>query len=419
MRKKILLSAFSVSSVFLVSFLWTYVAYGDGKVIRPIRYMGVLEEEAQDAIIVFRPGTAEKKSQQDLVLQIRVRGDIKQFAWVVPLPEAPKTSKEDANLFKELKRYVRARLRSRIRKPTARSSPNKTAAASKKDKGVEVISREVVGSYEVSVVKEHQAGTLNKWLVKNGYQALKDAEDVLSFYRKQGYVMVCIKVSNAALKKDKGVDLHPLRFTFSPGGQDGMFFPMKLTGLQNATFNVNLYVFYDKWINDRLSPYGFVHQGFKRIWRDYDGSNCTPNAGKLWSAPQSDPYLRSWAHIFPTVQKYFKKHHPNRRFYLTNIFAANLKPQVVRKWKGDLWMFPYYTDSSVIPTDAQKGGPAHLAYAHLPHTKASSNSSTSTSNTSTAQEDEGWEIDWTVVSWVLGLLLVFGLGIAIGRKSSQ
>jgi hypothetical protein len=281
----------------------------------------------------------------------------------VPLPSVPETGKEDAKLFEELHRYVQARLVARVGKAKSDGKTKTLAeAAQPATEDVEVISREVVGSFDVSIVKENRAGSLNHWLTDNQYQPVDGSDDVIEWYREKGYVFACMRVSDAALSKDRAVDLHPLRFSFKTGGRDGMFFPMRLTGLQEERFDINLYVFYDKWVNDRLSPYGYVHRDFRLRWRDYDSRECVANAGKLWSTPKEEPYLRGYAHLIPTVTKTFEKLHPGKRYYLTNLYARGVKPSEVLAWKDDLWMFPYYTNRNFVPYDAREGGVAALGY---------------------------------------------------------
>ena len=89
-------------------------------------------------------------------------------------------------------------------------------------------------------------------------------------------------------------------------------------------------------------------------WRDFDGPKCKANAGKTWSDPSGDPYLAPYAAKVPTLTKYFQKRHPGERFYLTNLIAYGLKPDDVRDWSDDLWMFPYYTDPTFVPYDLRK-----------------------------------------------------------------
>lgn len=353
-----------VASAVLLTCLAGQQVSADGLVFRPVAYEGSLNERSQEAIIIFHKGDKAGEATQDLILKISVEGGADQFGWVVPLPAVPETGEEDAKLFAELHRYVQARLvagggvKPKADKNT--NSADEVAPATAKD--VEVISRKTVGSFDVSIIKEKRAGSLNQWLTDNKYQSVDGGDEVIEWYRKKGYVFACMRVSDAALSKDKVVDLHPLRFSFKTGGRDGMFFPMRLTGLQEERFDINIYVFYDKWVNDRLSPYGFVHRDFRLRWRDYDSRECIANAGKLWSTPKKDPYLRGYAHLVPTVTKMFEKMHPGKRYYLTNVYSRGVKPSEVLAWKDDLWMFPYYTNRNFVPYDAREGGAAALGY---------------------------------------------------------
>lgn len=339
-------------------------AVPDGLVIRPRDYKGSLAEKAQEAVIIFTPGDENRSAKQDIILKIQVTGDSDRFAWVVPLPGKPETHKEDPAIFKELFDYVQYR-NARPAKSDGAKSADAVGAVAAPKAGVEVISRQVVGHFEVTVVQEKLAGALNEWLKMEGYQELEGAEDVIGFYRRKNYFFTCIKVSAQAKAEAAGkggFDSHPLRFSFETGGRDGIYFPMKLTGLQSDPFDVNLYVFYDKWINDRLSRFGYAHRGMKLTWRDYDSPQCEPNAGKSWSLPEQDPYLKDYARFIPTVKTLFQKLHPGQKYYLTNIQARNLKPADVRQWADDLWLFPYYTNPTFVPFDARTGGPAHEAW---------------------------------------------------------
>jgi hypothetical protein len=335
-------------------------ARADGKMFAPRNYKGSLEEQAQEAIIVFHGSETPGEATEDLILKVTVKGDVENFAWVIPFPAETKVLKEDARLFKELFDYVQARSYRPKGKFDGVKSEEKKAADGRG--GVDVLSRKIVGSYDVAVVRENVAGALNDWLKKEGYQELGDAEDVIGFYREKRYVFACIKVAAAELATSKTIDLHPLRFTFKPGGRDGIYFPMKMTGLQSEPFNVNLYVFYRYWLNDELSKFGYVHRGFHLKYRDWDSPDCEPNGGKAYSSPRSDPFLRDQAPLLTNISQLFQKLHPGERYYLTNIQAFQLKPADVRHWSDDLWLFPYYTNKRMVPYDARRGGPASAAW---------------------------------------------------------
>ena len=352
-----------MKSIFTALLLLPICLFADGLVVPPVNYTGSLNEKAQEAILIFTPGSETKASRQDMILKITVEGEAKHFGWMVPLPADPKIGKEDAKLFKDLHNYVQARKRP---KPSFKNERfgtfGGTDNSAPKATPVAVLQRKVVGSYNVAIVQENEAGALVKWLKENEFQVPNNSEDLIKFYREKKYVFACMKVDDAALAKNQPVDLHPIRFSFSSGGRDGIFFPMRMTGLQEAPFDVNLYVFYDKWINNNMSPYGFVHRGFKLRWRDYDSETCTPNQGKAWSAPQTDKYLLGYEHNFPSVTKLMQKLHPGKRFYLTNLYARGLQPDHVLDWSDDLWLFPFYTNPDFVPYDAREGGPAALGY---------------------------------------------------------
>lgn len=336
------------------------LAWGDGKVVPPADYSGSLEEQAQEAIIIFHGGEKAGEAVEDLILKISVAGDARHFAWIVPFPQEPQTAKEDAALFRELFDYVEARS-VRVRGGGEKSA-GAPAAKSDEARPVEVLSRKIVGAFDVAVVRENQPGALNHWLKRERYQPLPEGAAVIEFYRQKGYVFACVKVSDVELQKEHAVELHPLRFTFKTGGRDGIYFPMRMTGLQTAPFDVNLYVFYKAWLNDRLSKYGYEHRGFRRKYRDWDSPQCEANAGKTWSNPGGDPFLQGYAGRLKTVAALLQKLHPGERYYLTNIQAFQLKPDDVREWSDDLWLFPYYTDRKFVPFDARPGGAAATAW---------------------------------------------------------
>lgn len=327
---------------FLALLLAASVANGDGKLFRPRSYQGSIEEKAQEAIIIFNVSDGPGGSFEDLILKIDVKGQTDKFAWVIPFPKEPKVEKEDAKLFGELFNYVDSRT---VRYELPSKDLPKKDGDDKPAHPVEVLSRRTVGSYDVAIVREKEAGALNQWLAKEEFQTLPDdADDVIGFYRKKGYVFACIKVKDANLNGNGSAVLHPLRFSFQTGDSQGIYFPMKMSGLQDEPFDVNLYVFSRYWIDHDHSQRGYVHRGFDLFYRDLDSRQCKPNAGKSWSAPEEDPYLRSKASLVPTVKMLFQKLHPGERYYLTNIKAQQLKPAEVRHWNDDLWLFPSETN---------------------------------------------------------------------------
>ena len=357
MTFKICLVSFSILTA---NFLIAPWLLADGKVIPPRSYQGSLEEKAQEAIIIFQASEIPGEASEDLILKIQVVGNAREFAWVIPFPNPPKFEKEDAALFKDIFDYVQHRKTSSHKK--SGTADKAAEGKSDVDSAVQVIERRTVGDFDVAIVKEIEQGGLNPWLEQEGFQTLDNAEDVLTFYRNKKYVFACIKVTTEALESEKQIDLHPLRFSFQTGGRDGIYFPMKMTGLQQEPFDVNLYIFYRFWINDRKSKFGYEHRGFGLVYRDWDSDDCEANAGKSYSLPSDDPFLKNFQHYLKSVTQLMQKLHPGEKYYLTNIQARQLKPEDVRQWADDLWLFPYYTNKSAIPYDVRDNGPASAAW---------------------------------------------------------
>jgi hypothetical protein len=348
-----------------VALLWgPETLNADGVVIGHQDYHGSLAERSQEAVIVFHASQRPGDATEDLILKITVEGDASKFAWVVPLPNAPETKRENAAIFRELYNYVEDR---KVETWNREATAQRLGKTTVKDKAaIDVISREEIGSYEVAVVRENAPGSLNAWLEANDYHTLNTGEDVIEFYRRKGYVFVCMKVNAGELAKGGPLDVHPLRFTFRTGGRDGIYFPMRMTGLQEKPFSVNLYVFYRYWISDERAPFGFKHRGFTLNYRDHDSPDCEPNGGKAYSSPATDPFLQEYAAKLGNVAAFFQKSYPGETFYLTNLQARNLNPRDVRDWVDDLWMFPY-RPSEFVPYDARPGAPASAAYPQYQH----------------------------------------------------
>jgi hypothetical protein len=312
------------------------VAYADGHVKAPFDYKGSLEERSQEAVLIFDSSTG--KGIEDLILKISVQGNVDRFAWVIPFPNQPAVKEADARIFKELFNYVEYNLGTG-KFVNGKKFGGGGFGGGAFDAPVEVLSRELVGSYDVAVVKENVSGSLNQWLSDEGYQRIDNGGVIIEEYRQSGFVFCCIKVSEATATGNAETNLHPLRFTFETGGRDGIYFPMKLTGLQTDVFDVNLYVFSRRQLNARLNERGYEHRGFRYKYRGVE-------------------HFRTQSTFVPAFRAFLTEFYPAKRFYLTNLQATQLAPAAIREWKNDLWLFPLYSDPKFVPYDTRRGGPA-------------------------------------------------------------
>jgi hypothetical protein len=128
----------------------------------PGQYAGSVEERAQEALILFHGAETAGGAVEDLILKIGVQGDVKKaFGWIVPFPAEPAMAKEDPALFKEIFDYVEARLyASRAAKRDSKVAGVPAAAVEALPAPVEVLTRKIVGSYDIAVVLKDQAHRL-------------------------------------------------------------------------------------------------------------------------------------------------------------------------------------------------------------------------------------------------------------------
>lgn len=283
-------------------------------------YEGSLEQKAQEAIIIHNDG------MEDLILKVTYQGKAKDFAWLIPFPSIPEISRANAELFAELFAYVeRSIAREEGWSYKWGKSDEETAEA---PRGVEIVARKTVGSYETTTVRETTEGALNGWLKTNGYLELQGAEQELEHYRGLGWIFVAAKVRDA-LAEQEAVDLHPLRFQFKTREEDGMVYPMKLSVFQRSPFDVNLYVFTDSHINIDYDEKGVLTKKFAARYED--------SSYVMWSHSDIWENLPMWE-----VRRFFLTNYPRERFFLTNIQARQLDPADIREWPEDLYIYPQY-----------------------------------------------------------------------------
>ncbi len=313
----------SVGLVFVGVAVFLGNLYGDGTFVPRYverEYEGSLEQRSQEGIIVYKDGV------EDLILKVTYQGKPKEFAWVIPFPSVPRIFRENAELFAELFAYVEYSIAERSR--SWRFKWGKSKEEGEEWAGVRVIARKAVGSYETTTVKETVKGALNEWLKQNGYIELKAAENELEYYRNLEWVFVAIKVRDA-IAEQESVDLHPLRFRFKTRQEDEMVYPLKLSVFQKSPLDVNLYIFTDSMIN-----IGYDEKGVRT---------------KLFAARYEEGRLLKWWQYevedgpeMIRTRQFFLKNYPRESFVLTNIQARGLKPDEIREWTEDLYIYPQY-----------------------------------------------------------------------------
>ena len=209
-------------------------ARADGVPLPPHGRWADVQMPGQKAIIVY---DAESK-REDLILSIKLLGTSPEAAWVVPVPSLPQVKAARPEWFVQLSDLTQPKVETTYTCfPCLIGAPAPGAERG----GVEVLSRERVGVYDVAVLSAEEPGALLKWLNKNGYTFPEEGLPILDAYLKEGWYFVATRVLPGEAAKLEG-DVQPLWLSFKA---ERPVYPMRLTSLVKQHMDVLIYVLAD------------------------------------------------------------------------------------------------------------------------------------------------------------------------------
>lgn len=232
-----------------------------------------LTEPTQKAIIVHLGGT------ERLILQVSFRGNVSEFAWLIPTPSRPTVTTADARLFERFHLATAPTLRYWLSADEWDEEVSEgllfAMAAGRTEKPaerpkVDVLERRVIGNYDAAVLKAENEGDLLQWLRSNGY-AVRDAmRPVLADYIRRRWVFTAVRIVDSAREESaKGLSegsLAPLQLQFP---SDQPVYPLKISSLNPGRTKVLVYVVGRRVVSgDSLSTECSVDDEFSRHW-DY------------------------------------------------------------------------------------------------------------------------------------------------------
>jgi hypothetical protein len=191
---------------------------------------------AQKAILVYD----EESQREDLILSVELRGG-PEAAWVVPVPSLPEVETASPEWFEQLSEATKPKAEYRTR-TIYREAGGPIIVGEEVEVEVEVISREEVGVYDVSILSADEPGALVDWLNENGYAYPEEGEPLLDTYMEEGgWYFVAARVLPGKSDRLDG-DVHPLWFSFNTARP---IYPMRLTSLMRGHIHVLIYVLAD------------------------------------------------------------------------------------------------------------------------------------------------------------------------------
>ncbi len=113
------------------------------------------------------------------------------------------------------------------------------ATAKRKDLGVKIEAKYLVGEYDILILSAKESGGLKEWLTSNGYKIPEGAEEVLDPYIKSNLKFFVVKVNEKEKNKLKNNFLRPIQINFS---SPKFMLPIRL-GMANADGDQDLLVY--------------------------------------------------------------------------------------------------------------------------------------------------------------------------------
>lgn len=244
MKKKIMImSAIFAASPLLYSFCGFYVSKADG----------TLKNKTSQVILV-------RNGDRNIITMYNdFKGNTKDFAMVVPVPvvlQEKDIKVVDPSIFQKLNDYSAPRLveyydenpcyereyrRMEMSMAPATAMEDKVANTSvkKKDLGVKVEAKYLVGEYDILILSAKESNGLKEWLTSNGYKIPASAEEVLDPYIKSNLKFFVVKVNEKEKQKLANNFLRPIQIRFN---SPKFMLPIRL-GMANADGDQDLIVY--------------------------------------------------------------------------------------------------------------------------------------------------------------------------------
>lgn len=182
------------------------------------------------------------------------KGDVKEFAMVVPVPVV--VQKEQVKLvnnstIKHLDAYTAPRLVEYFdddpcaqimyekAMPAPAMAPASAPAARARELGVRIEAQYTLGEYDIMVLSGQESSGLITWLTENGYKIPKGAEPVVGSYLKQNMKFFIAKVNLKEYSKTGFTQLRPIQVNYR---EKRFMLPIRL-GTVNATGKQDLFIY--------------------------------------------------------------------------------------------------------------------------------------------------------------------------------
>ncbi len=336
-----------------------------------------IEMPAQQAIIVWD----EEKGHEDLILSVELLGS-PEAAWVVPVPALPEVETARPDWFLQLS-YVTKPIVEYRTETIYREAGGPITVGEEVEVEVEVISREEVGVYDVSILSADKADALLEWLHDNGYPFPEEGGPILDAYVEEGgWFFVAARVLPDGSDQLAGT-VHPLWFSFDT---QQPIYPMRLTALLGEPVDVLIYVLAEHRMEAKPVKFSTEFAGELKLFSPASEDNA--DLRELLS---------------------------NRRYYVTKLHEGALSPG---------WMTQDFTFEQAESDEAYRQVVYHTRYVYLSATEPSSTEvvggpTASAVPTEHPKERPPMDDNWLILGVGLGALGVLAVLALVRRRRSR
>jgi hypothetical protein len=271
--------------VFLLNFIFSVPMADACGIFLSGQETNVRADQIEAAILIDQPGV------ENLVVQMNYkvnRGQVDQFGWIMPFPSPPTVTKVDHDFFSILKQATA--LQNNTITPYTSQEIIPYGAASQE---VQVISRQNIGIYDISVIKATDTDSLLKWAKANKYDIPWLDESTVKSYIDNGWYFSLARITD--VKAVQIGTLEPLKFTFQTNNP---VYPISLAAYDpNGTVNshktipVTLYLIG----KEKLAPASYYHS---QMTSSYSGLLDPQTKESLHLADTGARYITKWDRVF-------------------------------------------------------------------------------------------------------------------------
>jgi len=183
-------------------------------------------------------------ARQDIVMSLGVLGQSHEAAIILPIPSRAQVILAPSNLFDELAEVTKPLVRDEVEWTLGLSlgASAMPDAAGGAPRGVNVLSRQNVGPFDVANLAATDKDALKNWLDENEFQLDASVIDLMQPYVDENWTFVAVRLRPENAGQELGGELQPLWISFD---SDKLVYPMRASANAKNSQQLFLYILAD------------------------------------------------------------------------------------------------------------------------------------------------------------------------------